>query len=122
MTQSVKLAPRDAEAHCNLGNTFKDLGRVDEAEASYTQAIELKPDFAEAHNNLGITLKDLGRFDEAETRYRQAIALKLTLLKPATTSGLSYLREENTIWPKSNSIYPRLVEVKFMQFNAHFAG
>jgi tetratricopeptide (TPR) repeat protein len=30
-----------------LGNTLKELGRLDEAEASYRQAIALKPDYAE---------------------------------------------------------------------------
>jgi hypothetical protein len=70
------LKPDFAEAHNNLGNTLKELGRLDEAEASYTQAIALKPDFAEAHSNLGITLKELGRLDEAEASYTQAIALK----------------------------------------------
>ena len=29
----------------------KNLGRLEEAEASYKKAITLKPDFAEAHNN-----------------------------------------------------------------------
>jgi Flp pilus assembly protein TadD len=43
---SVALSPEDAEAHSNLGNTLKELGRLNEAEASYTQAIALKPDFA----------------------------------------------------------------------------
>ena len=31
-----------------LGNTLKELGRLDEAEASYMQAIALKPDYAVA--------------------------------------------------------------------------
>ncbi len=65
-----------SQAHNNLGNTLKELGRLDEAEASYRQAIALKSDFAEAHYNLGVTLKELGRLDEAEGSYRQAIALK----------------------------------------------
>ena len=72
----MQLAPQDFEAHSNLGNTLKELGRLDEAEASYTQAIALKPDYAEAHYNLGITLQELGRLDEAEASYTQAIALK----------------------------------------------
>jgi predicted TPR repeat methyltransferase len=59
-----------------LGITLKELGRLDEAEASYTQAIALKPDYAEAHSNLGNTLQKLGRLDEALASYTQAIALK----------------------------------------------
>ena len=70
------MKPDFAEAHYNLGDTLKELGRLEEAEASYTQAIALKPDFAEAHSNLGVTLKELGRLDEAEASYTQAIALK----------------------------------------------
>jgi len=35
-----------------LGNALQELGRLDEAEASYTQAIALKPDFTKAHNSL----------------------------------------------------------------------
>ena len=64
------------EAHYNLGITLQELGRLDEALASYTQAIALKPDYARAHYNLGITLQELGRLDEAESSCRQAIALK----------------------------------------------
>ena len=63
-------------AHSNLGNTFRELGRLVEAEASYRRAIILKSDYAEAHSNLGNTLRGLGRLDEAEANYRQAITLK----------------------------------------------
>ena len=72
----VVLSPQDAEAHSNLGNTLTNLGRLEEAEASYTQAISLKPDYAEAYSNLGNTLKELGRLEEAEASLMQAIALK----------------------------------------------
>ena len=59
-----------------MGNTFKEIGRLDDALVSYNQAIALKPDFAEAHSNIGITLQELGRFDDAITSYNPAIALK----------------------------------------------
>ena len=36
MQKSVQLAPQDAEAHNNLGVTLQELGRLNEAEASYT--------------------------------------------------------------------------------------
>ena len=59
-----------------MGNTLRDLGRFDEAEASYTQAIALKPNFTEAHYNLANTFKELGRFEEAEASYSRAIKFK----------------------------------------------
>ena len=73
---AAELSPHDAEAQSNLGNTLQELGRLDEAEASYRQAIALKPDYADAHYNLGNTLQELGRLGEAEASLRQAIALK----------------------------------------------
>ena len=69
----------------NLGITLTALGRLDEAEASYTQAIALKPDYTEAHNNLGVTLQELGKLDEALASYTQAIALKPDYTKPTIT-------------------------------------
>ena len=46
------MEPDLAEAHNNLGNTIKELGRLDEAEASLRQAIVLKPDYVDAARNL----------------------------------------------------------------------
>ena len=48
---AVTLSPQDVQAHYNLGNSLQKLGRLEEAEASYTQTIALKPDYAEAHNS-----------------------------------------------------------------------
>ncbi len=83
------MKPDYAEAHSNLGNTLKELGRLDEAQASYTQAIALKPDYAEAHSNLGITLQELGRLDEALASYTQAIALKPDFAEAHSNLGIT---------------------------------
>ena len=48
-----------------MGNTLKELGRLDEAEASYTQAIAFKPDFTEALMNRWQLLFDKKEFDAA---------------------------------------------------------
>ena len=37
----------------NLGNAFKDQGKLKEAIGFYRQAIEAKPNYANAHFNLG---------------------------------------------------------------------
>jgi predicted O-linked N-acetylglucosamine transferase (SPINDLY family) len=52
MQNAVALSPGNAEAHNNLGAVLNDLGRLDEAEASYRRALEIKPDFALAYSNL----------------------------------------------------------------------
>jgi tetratricopeptide (TPR) repeat protein len=59
------LKPDYAQAHSNLGNTLKELGRLVEAEASYTQAIALKPDYAEAHR----MLTSMKKFDAQDEQY-----------------------------------------------------
>ena len=86
---AVALFPEDAEAHSNLGNTFKELLRLDEAELSLRHAISLNRDFAEAHSNLGITLSALGRLDEAEAFLRHSILLKPTLAEAHNNLGLT---------------------------------
>ena len=74
--KALAIKPDYAEAHNNLGNALKDLGKLDEAVASYHKALAIKPDFADAHNNLGSALQDLGKLEDAVTSYRKALAIK----------------------------------------------
>jgi tetratricopeptide (TPR) repeat protein len=76
MQKTVALLPGDAESHNNLGITFRNLGRLDESEASYRRALQINPDYAQAHNNLGATLQELGRLDDAVASYRRALQIK----------------------------------------------
>ncbi|HEY1784247.1 MAG TPA: tetratricopeptide repeat protein [Pirellulales bacterium] len=72
----VALRPDAAEAFNNLGNVFKDQGKLDEAAARYRHAIALKPELFQAHNNLGNVLLAQGKLDEAMARYEQALAIR----------------------------------------------
>ena len=54
-----------------MGITLKELGRLDEAEASYKQAIALKPDYAEAHGEL----TSIKKFDEKDEQYSNMLEL-----------------------------------------------
>jgi predicted O-linked N-acetylglucosamine transferase (SPINDLY family) len=53
-----------------------ELGRPQEALASYNKALAIKPDHAEALNNRGVALQDLNRFDDALASHDRALAIQ----------------------------------------------
>jgi tetratricopeptide (TPR) repeat protein len=73
---SLRVDPKLAAALNNRGNALQDLGRPEEAVASYDEAIACRPDHAFAFNNRGNALKKLGRRDEALASYERAVALR----------------------------------------------
>ena len=81
LEKATKLSPDDAEAHSNLGDALKNLGRLDDAVASCRRALEIKPDLAEAHSNLGNALQDLGQFEDAVASYRRALEINPNFAK-----------------------------------------
>ena len=60
----------------DLGGTQFNLGRYEEAIASYDQAIEIKPDKDEPWYNRGVALANLGRDEDAIASYDKAIEIK----------------------------------------------
>jgi Flp pilus assembly protein TadD len=54
------LKPDFAEAHCNLGFTFRDTGDAENAVKAFSEAIRLRPDYAKAIANLGMLHVHLG--------------------------------------------------------------
>jgi protein O-GlcNAc transferase len=65
-----------AELMVDMGYSFHQLGRYQEALASYDRAVSLKPNYAEAYNDRGNTLLSLHRPAEALASYDRALALK----------------------------------------------
>lgn len=47
-----------ADGLVNRGNTYKEIGRVNEAVQDYMRAIAIRPTMAEAHANLASAYKD----------------------------------------------------------------
>jgi protein O-GlcNAc transferase len=94
MMMAVILAPDDAEAHNNLGEYFKDVGRFEEAEAICRRAIQIDPEFAEGHNNLANILIKLKRLDEAVVISQRALELKPHNANMHSTLGLILMNME----------------------------
>jgi Tfp pilus assembly protein PilF len=66
-----------AVAFYNRGLDLQNLGRYEEAIASYDRALELRSDFFAAYLNRANVLQMLKRYDEALTSYDRALELRL---------------------------------------------
>ena len=49
LKSSLQINAFYAEAHCNLGITFQDMGEANQARSSFKRAIEISPGMVEAH-------------------------------------------------------------------------
>jgi protein O-GlcNAc transferase len=74
--RALTLRPDWAVAHFNLGNAWRDQGKLDLAIACYQRAVQNEPEFAEAHNNLGLAWRQHGHLLEAAACYRRTLQLR----------------------------------------------
>ncbi len=71
----------------NLGGSYMELGRYQEAITTFKKAIQLNPNSADGHYNLGIGFARIGSYQEAEKHYRMAIDKDPYLLDAYTNLG-----------------------------------
>ena len=74
--ESVRLAPRQPEAHCDLGTLCLKMGRLDEAVQHLTTAVKNDPAYAPAHVNLGKALLEQGKRQEALACFAESVRVK----------------------------------------------
>jgi Tfp pilus assembly protein PilF len=92
-TQALQVNPRSALAHNNMGFTFAEQGRLEEAITHYQQALQVRPDFAYTHNNFGLALAHQGNLEAAIAAYIQAIRLKPDYVNAHNNLGLALVRQ-----------------------------
>jgi tetratricopeptide (TPR) repeat protein len=71
---ALAILPTSA-AHGDLGNAYKELGRLDDALGCYDRALALDAGNSDMHYNRATALQALGRFDAALAGYDAALAL-----------------------------------------------
>ena len=54
ISKAIKKNPIDAAYHCNLGNALHELGRLDEAVASYRKALGINPNYLRIAFGVGL--------------------------------------------------------------------
>ena len=101
--------PDYAEAHANLGNSYKELKMYDEALASYSHALRLNPNLAEVYSNRGIVFNEIKKYQEALQEYDKAIAMKANLASAYSNRGIA-LSELNRL-DEALSSYTRAIEI-----------
>ena len=74
--QAIKLAPKVALYHYNLGSALFAEEDLDGALSSFRRAVRLDPKFADAFTNLGIVFSRKKQHEEAESAFSAATRLK----------------------------------------------
>ena len=84
---TVAKRPDNARALNNLGLTYYNLGRVDEAIALYRRSLELDPTPANTHYNLGLALLHEGRLEDAARSFEETVRIVPYYFKASLNLG-----------------------------------
>ena len=76
--KAIQIFPEYLAALNKLGEQFRIMNKMAEAQASFEKAIAVNPKFALPHINLGLVLVDQKRYDEAITALENGIKLDET--------------------------------------------
>jgi tetratricopeptide (TPR) repeat protein len=83
------LEGRDAAAHRRHGDALRQLGRFEEALASFERSLELDPEDVEGHFGRGVALQFLGRLEEALAAYERALGIAPALAEAHYNCGIA---------------------------------
>jgi Tetratricopeptide repeat len=82
LERAVKLAPEQADLHCDLAALLLEIGEDAGAEESYAEAVSVDPECRPARLALATIFDAQGRIDEAIAQFEALVALDPTKLEP----------------------------------------
>ena len=113
----LELEPDSALAHSNLGVSYKDNSRLDDAIRQFEKAVELDTKNSTAHNNLGAALADSGETENAIIHYTEAIELDPKLWMPHYNLGNAFREQGDP--EKAILHYNKAIKLKPSYSEAH---
>lgn len=121
---ALKIYPKYTDAESNLGLAYYDLGltyaqqrKFEEAEAAFRQSVSLNPKNAKPHSSLSRLLIETARFNEAAAQASEAIRLDPKLIwahfnRAWALERLGRLEEAESEYQQVLSLQPDLTDVK----------
>lgn len=91
--QAVAIDPGMPEAHYNLGQVYKEQGRLDEAAKEFRSATQCDPQYSDAYAGLGMTKLLQGSLSEAQENFKRAITLNSGNSTAHFGLGKTYLKQ-----------------------------
>ena len=103
----------------NLGVAYREIGKPDDAVASFRAAVRFAPEMAEAWNNLGVAQDEFNLTENALNSYKKAIEIQPDYLSPHLNLGLvlqktEQFKEAEEHYNKVLKIQPDNEVAKFM--------
>jgi len=88
LQQSLSTNPKNVDAVIQLGNTYFDAERWEDAITWYRRALELDPKNADASTDLGVSLYYSNRADEALAQFERSLKISPTHTKTLLNKGI----------------------------------
>ncbi len=72
-----------------LGASYKNSGKIDDAEIAFRKVVELKPNYPDGYSNLGVILQEKGMLDDAILAFNKALSLKSDYAEAYFNKGIA---------------------------------
>jgi len=115
---TVRKAPENPRAHCNLGYTYSAQGRLDAAARCYLKALEIDVMYFGAHYGLACVLDEQGKTDEAIAHYRRAVQIHPRFANAHYNLAILLRRQGET--DQAVAHYQQALQINPRLANAHY--
>ena len=116
ISKAIGISPV-APMYYNLGNVFREQGRLDAAADCFKNALRLKPDHVNACLNLGIVLREQGELEDAAGKFRTVLRLRPDF--PGAYLHLGNVLKEQGKLDEASGFFRKVLEFKPDYVEAH---